>query len=178
MTHVTDDLRDDLRAMDEDFLTTDPAEKKGISNQVPPGSYQAVIDELYFDYTKDRTKVMLKWELIIAVGPYKGERLTRNNMTETPQNKSWMKADLLSAGLDTEGMLMSELPDHLPSLIDAMLDVTVKKSGEGDLERTNVYINRRIDRGDDEPQPAPRPAPVTPPSRRKTGGTSRGLSHF
>lgn len=181
MTYDTNDVTVDLAMMDEDFLAVEPAEKKGTSNAVPAGTYQATIEELYFDRTKDGTKILLKWELCIAVGPYQGERLTRNNLVETPDNKRWLKTDLETAGLHTENLRLSEIPAQLGALLGTLLEVSVKRAGEGDLERTNVYVNRRVDRGESAPAPAPRRTPPKAPAQTShptTGGASRGLSRF
>lgn len=187
-----DDLMADLATMDEEFVDAAPAERRQGGNNVPNGSYQATVDKLYFDRSKDGTKIMLKWELVIAAGEYAGERLFRNNMTATPDNQRWLKADLMTAGLDTDGLKLSEVPQHLDGLLDVLLEVSVKRNGAGDDERVNVYINRRVEI-DDAPaaggrggaardtaakRPAGGGAGSGTATSRAQGGSSRGLSRF
>ncbi|HEY3376257.1 MAG TPA: DUF669 domain-containing protein [Armatimonadota bacterium] len=191
MAIYDEDMMADLATMDEEFVEAEPAERRGGGNAVPDGNYQAFIDKVFFDRAKnDPTKILLKWELIVAAGPHKDALLYRNNMTSTPDNQRWLKADLLAAGLDTSGMRMSEVPEHLNTLLDAIVEISVKRSGTGDQERVNIYINRRVDRGDEE-HVKPKTAASGTASRRSTtapvgagsgaarqGGSSRGLSRF
>lgn len=161
----TDDFYTDLANQDQNYDTCEAMEKKPFED-VPSGRYQAYIDKLYLDRAKTSKRLLLKWELVIAVGPYQGRRLFRNNTLETQDNLRWLKTDLLAVGLEL-GKL-SDLPEKLSSLIGVMLDINVSIKGDGDQARTNVYINKRVDR--DNAVPAPTTAP--------RGGTSRGLSRF
>ena len=143
MANYDHDMMADLAAMDSEFVGVKPAERKGI-NCVPNGSYQATIDKIYFDRTKDGSKILLKWEMRVATGEYTGTPLYRNSMTTTNENLRWLKSDLLSAGLNMTEMTLTEVAEHLEELLNVMVDVTVKRSGIGDDERVNVYINRRV----------------------------------
>jgi len=158
----------DLARLDEAYVDCEPAERKAFE-EVPPGRYQALIDRLYLDRAKSSKRLLLKWELLIATGPQKGRRLFRNNTVETPDNLRWLKADLQTAGLTITRL--SELPEYLDAktLIGVMLDVTVASKGSGDQARTNIYLNKRIDRDGDTPASAAAPA---------AKGGSRGLSRF
>jgi len=156
----------DLANMQHTWEESDPMEKKSFED-VPSGRYQAYIDKLYLDRAKTSRRLLLKWELVIAAGPYQGRRLFRNNTMETPDNLRWLKTDLLSVGLEL-GQL-ADLPAKLPALIGVLLDINVSIKGDGDQARTNVYINKRVDR--DGALPAATPT-VTP-----KGGSS-GLSRF
>ncbi|HEY3416410.1 MAG TPA: DUF669 domain-containing protein [Armatimonadota bacterium] len=158
----------DLAQLDDAYVDCEPAERKAFED-VPPGRYQALIDRLYLDRAKSSKRLLLKWELLIATGPQKGRRLFRNNTVETPDNLRWLKADLQTAGLTITRL--SELPEHLDAqaLIGVLLDITVASKGSGDQARTNIYLNKRIDREDGAPAPA-----ATPPAK----GGSRGLSRF
>jgi hypothetical protein len=168
------DYTADLAQLDDVYKEVEPAEKKELDD-VPPGRYQAFIDRVYLDRAKTSGRLMLKWELVVAVGDYKGRRLFRNNMVETPDNMRWLKADLQTAGVTIERL--SDLPIYLDSLINVMLDVTVSTKGKGDQASTNVYINKRVDRAEETnsaAKNAPKPA-ATQPAR---SGGSRGLSNF
>ena len=158
----------DLARLDEAYEECEPAERNTFDD-VPPGRYQAFIDRLYLARAKSSKRLLLKWELLIAAGPQKGRRLFRNNTVETPDNLRWLKADLQIAGLAITKV--SELPAHLDAqaLIGVLLDVTVASKGSGDQARTNVYLNKRIEREGDTVAPA-----ATSPAK----GGSRGLSRF
>jgi len=159
----------DLTRLDDDYAGCEPAERKAFDD-VPPGRYQAYIDRLYLDRARTSGRLLLKWELVVAVGPLQGRRLFRNNTVETPDNLRWLKADLQTAGLTITKL--SELAALLDaeSLIGVLLDVTVSVKGSGDEARTNVYLNKRIDRSDGADAPAA-PAPAKQ-------GVSRDLSQF
>jgi len=164
MSHY--DFADDLAKLDETYAECEPAEKKEFED-IPAGRYQACIDRLYLDRAKSSGRLLLKWELVVAVGPYKERRIFRNNTLETPDNMRWLKTDLQTAGLVLGAL--SELPAQLEGLIGVMLDVTVSVKGSGDQARTNVYLNKRVDRE----------APSTSPAAgTATQGVSRGLSRF
>ncbi|MEI7833123.1 MAG: DUF669 domain-containing protein [bacterium] len=159
----------DLAQLDAMYNDCEAAERKPFED-VPPGRYQAVIDRLYLDRAKSSKRLLLKWELLIATGEYKGRRLFRNNTVETPDNLRWLKTDLEAAGLP--GIKLSTLPAQLDAqtLIGVMMDVTVSLKGTGDQARTNIYLNKRIEREDGSGVPAASPA--------AKGGVSRGLSRF
>ncbi len=167
------DYTADLALLDDVFTEVEPAEKKELDD-VPAGHYQAFVDRAYLDRAKTSRRLMLKWELVIAVGDYKGRRLFRNNMVETPDNMRWLKTDLQTAGVTMQKL--SDLPLSLESLIGVMLDVTVSVKGKGDQASTNVYLNKRVDRSEGTGEVANMPTPSAAPSAR-TGG-SRDLSRF
>jgi hypothetical protein len=159
----------DLLRLDDDYAGCEAAERKAFED-VPPGRYQAYIDRLYLDRAKTSNRLLLKWELVIAVGPLQGRRIFRNNTVETPDNLRWLKGDLQTAGLTITKL--SELAAHLDgeTLIGVLLDITVSVKGTGDDARTNVYLNKRIDRGDGPT------APAAPAAAKQ--GVSRDLSRF
>ncbi len=166
MSHF--DFTEDLRQYDEEYAGCEPAEKKTFDD-VPPGRYQAYVDKLYMDRARSNGKTLLRWELVVAVGEQQGNRIFRNNALGSPDNRRWLKTDLATAGVTLEQL--SDLPNRLEELIGVMLDVTVSVKGDGDQARTNVYLNKRIDRG--EPT-GTRPAATT----AGKAGVSRGLSRF
>ncbi|MHB9129984.1 MAG: DUF669 domain-containing protein [Armatimonadota bacterium] len=163
----TNEFYDDLANQDDTYEKCEAVEKKAFDD-VPSGRYQAFIDKLYLDRAKTSKRLLLKWELVIAVGPYQGRRLFRNNTLETQDNLRWLKTDLLAVGLEL-GKL-SDLPEKLPGLIGVMVDINVAIKGDGDQARTNVYINKRVDRDGATPAAAPTAMPK--------GGSSHGLSRF
>ena len=163
----TYDYDQDLVNMQLAWDESDPVDKKPFED-VPAGRYQACIDKLYLDRAKTSKRLLLKWELVIAVGPYQSRRVFRNNTMETADNLRWLKTDLLTVGLEL-GQL-SELPAKLSSLIGVLLDISVSIKGDGDQARTNVYINKRVDR---DGAPSPQASVIAP-----KGGASRGLSRF
>lgn len=160
------DFANDLAKLDDTYAECEPAEKKDFED-VPAGRYQVFIDRLYLDRAKTSKRLLLKWELVVAVGPYKERRIFRNNTLETADNLRWLKTDLQTAGLVLGAL--SELPAQLEQLIGVMLDVTVSIKGSGDQAKTNVYLNKRIDRDGAS-------APATTETAKQ--GVSRGLSRF
>lgn len=167
----TPDYTADLAQLDDVYTEVEPAERKELDD-VPPGHYQAYVDRAYLDRAKTTRRLMLKWELVIAAGDYKGRRLFRNNMVETPDNLRWLKADLQTAGVTLRKL--SDLPLQLEPLIGVLLDVTVSVKGAGDQAFTNVYLNKRIDRDGSGVEVASSPSSST---SARSGG-SRGLSRF
>jgi len=164
----TVDYTADLAQLDEVYTEVEPAERQEFDD-VPPGHYQAYVDRAYLDRAKTSRRLMLKWELVIAAGEFKGRRLFRNNMVETPENLRWLKADLQTAGVTLQKL--SDLPLQLEPLLGVLLDVTVSVKGTGDQARVNVYLNKRVERTEDMAAPASRPA-------ASPSGGSRGLSRF
>lgn len=160
------DFVDDLAKLDATYAECEPAEKKEFED-LPAGRYQVFIDRLYLDRAKTSKRLLLKWELVVAVGPYKERRIFRNNTLETADNLRWLKTDLQTAG--TVLGALSELPGQLEPLIGVMLDVTVSIKGSGDQAKTNVYLNKSIDRD------ASAAAPTGSSSKQ---GASSGLSRF
>lgn len=156
----------DLANMQQAWADSEPVEKKPFED-VPSGRYQAYIDKVYLDRAKTSRRLLLKWELVIAAGPYQGRRLFRNNTMETADNLRWLKTDLLAVGLELGNI--ADLPAKLPALIGLLLDINVAIKGDGDQARTNVYINKRVERDDAMPGTAPAMAPK---------GGSSGLSRF
>ena len=167
----TPDYTADLAQLDDVYTEVEPAERKELDD-VPPGHYQAYVDRAYLDRAKTSRRLLLKWELVIAVGELKGRRLFRNNMLETPDNLRWLKADLQTAGVTLRKL--SDLPLQLEPLIGVLLDVTVSVKGTGDQAFTNVYLNKRVDLEGSGIEATP---PPSSPTAVKSGG-SRGLSRF
>lgn len=167
----TPDYTADLAQLDDVYTEVEPAERQDFDD-VPPGHYQAYVDRAYLDRAKTSRRLLLKWELVIAAGDYKGRRLFRNNMVETPDNLRWLKADLQTAGVTLRKL--SDLPLQLEPLIGVLLDVTVSVKGTGDQAFTNVYLNKRIDR---EGSGTETTAPPSSSTSARSGG-SRGLSRF
>jgi len=168
----TPDYTADLAQLDEVYTEVEPAERKELDD-VPPGHYQAFVDRAYLDRAKTSRRLLLKWELVIAVGELKGRRLFRNNMVETPDNLRWLKADLQTAGVTLRKL--SDLPLQLEPLLGVLLDVTVSVKGTGDQAFTNVYLNKRVERTEGGGSEAT--LPPSSPTSAKSGG-SRGLSRF
>ena len=167
----TPDYTADLAQLDDVYTEVEPAERKELDD-VPPGHYQAYVDRAYLDRAKTSRRLLLKWELVIAIGELKGRRLFRNNMVETPDNLRWLKADLQTAGVTLRKL--SDLPLQLEPLIGVLLDVTVSVKGTGDQAFTNVYLNKRVDLEGSATAATP---PPSSPTAAKSGG-SRGLSRF
>lgn len=132
----------DLAHLDDEYAQVEPAEHQEF-DEVPNGRYQAYVDKVCL--TKSRAQNdMLKWELVIIAGSFKRRRLFKQNLLLTTENLRWLKADLLTCGLEL-GKLSAELPNRLKELLDVVLDVSVRHKGTGEERRTDVYFNKRLD---------------------------------
>ena len=138
---MTDEYSIDLAYLDDEYNQVTPAERQEFDD-IPNGRYQAYVDKVALTRSKANNP-MLKWELVIIAGPFKRRRLFRQNLLVTPENLRWLKADLQTAGLTLTRL--SELKEHLNELLNVVLDINVRTKGSGDEQRTDVYLNKRLD---------------------------------
>lgn len=138
----------DLDDLDEEFDDVEPM------TDPTPGDYQCRIDRATMGTTKDGSKYMLKFELII-VKPQKfeGAKLFMN-LVITNEEKSlrFLKRDLLKLGY--EGTLSAlKKDDTLEYFIDKHIEVNVTNKGG----MTNVRLIKmiEIDVDDDDHDEAP-----------------------
>lgn len=135
--------RIDLSAMDSEWANT-PLEPKKEFPDVPDGKYQVKVDKVELTASKVTGNPMLKWDLVILVGPYEGQHLFRNNMLASPENLKYLKTDLHTCGVDLPRL--SALESSLSQLLDITLEVQQKSRRDNNgNDQKNVYINKRID---------------------------------
>jgi hypothetical protein len=130
-------------------------EAKG-TDEVPDGTYQAVVEKVYLTHAKRSGNPMLAWRLRIISEPYRGLVLFRQNMLVANENIKWLKKDLYVCGLRFDEI--EELPDHLEKLIGLKLDVEKVTNNK----MSSVYLNRRIEVADPVPGEAGGAADSTP----------------
>lgn len=128
-------IQAELEQLDGDFLNADVQD-----GDVPDGTYQIVIERVYFGKTKKQQNV-LKWELGIVGPTCTGRKLYQSHMMVTSDNLKWLKSDLAKCGMDVSGLRLSDLVNRLEELIGIFLEVKVKNDGK----YTNVYFQKRIE---------------------------------
>ena len=122
----------DLSAFDEDFAAAEAPD----FDEVPDGKYQVTISKAQLAES-NAGDPMIKWDLVIISGPQEGRHIFKNAVI-TRKSMPFVKGDLTKLGLQLGKI--SELPRHLPSLLDKKLEVTVRTKGE----YSNCYFNRLL----------------------------------
>ena len=125
----------DLAKFDEEYAASEVEPNQ--FDDVPDGKYQVVVDKVELTRTQNDDP-MLKWQLKILGPQHRGRMMFRNNVIASKENIKFLKADLLTCGLEL-GKL-SELPDRLADLLDVALEVTKKTRGD----YANIYMNKRV----------------------------------
>lgn len=134
----------DLSHLDETWKNTEVTDDN--RSEIPDGKYLCRVEEVELKESK-AGKPMLAQRLLILDGKYKGRKLFRNSMLVTEENVKYLKKDLITLGIELERL--SDLPNHLNSLLDIEVQVTVKTKGE----YQNVWIDKRLGVEDDEDVP-------------------------
>lgn len=123
----------DLSAFDEEWGETEAPD----FDEVPDGKYQAAIRKAEL-VTSQNGHPMIKFDLVILAGSQEGRHVFKNSVI-TRASLPYVKGDLEKTGL-VLGKL-SDLPAHLPGLLDKTLEITKRTKDD----RVNVYFNRLID---------------------------------
>lgn len=106
-------------------------------SEIPDGKYMCRIESVELKESKSG-KPMLAQELRIIDGKFSKRKLFRNSLLVTEENVKYLKKDLHTLGIHLDRL--SDLPDHLSSLLDIEVQVTVKTKGE----YQNVWIDKRL----------------------------------
>lgn len=131
------DSFDDLAQFDEDFAAA-PLEEREFE-EVPDGKYTVLVDKVEITESKTSGNRMLKWTLKILGPRFAGRLLWRHHVLVSRENVRWLKNDLHTCGLDL--VKLSDLPQHLESLLDLHLEITKRTKGGS----SNIYFNRRLE---------------------------------
>ena len=123
----------DLAAFDQEYAEVQPPD----FDEVPDGKYQVRIATVRLGESQKHDP-MLKWDLVILSGPLAGRHLFKNAVI-TKASLPFVKGDLKTLGLDLARF--SDLPNHLPALLDKALQVTKRTKDEF----ANVYFNKVIE---------------------------------
>lgn len=127
-------LQDHDTEYDEEQMPVIP----GRANQVPDGDYVAVIYEAELATAKEAP--LLRWRLIVAMGPQRGQLLERANFMSSRQNLGFLKRDLHTAGLVLPRL--SDLPKYIDELRGRAVNCSVRrKVDDKGVDRCNVYLN-------------------------------------
>jgi hypothetical protein len=122
----------DLAQFDEEYAAAEaPA-----FDEVPDGRYQATVDRVELT-ASSAGDPMLKWDLRVISGPHEGRHIFKNAVI-TPKSLPFVKGDLTRFGLEMDRL--SQLPEHLPSLLDKTVEVSVRTKGD----YKNVYFGKVI----------------------------------
>ncbi len=131
----------DLTGYDDDFAQAKEPER---NTEVPDGKYVVGVERVQIARAKKEPhQPMLKWQLQILDGAFRGRRLFRNNLFATRENLAWLKGDLKVCGLEITRV--SELQPNLEKLLDCVLMVTVRnrKDAQG-RDQSSVFFDKRI----------------------------------
>ena len=124
------------------------AEVKDAGEYTPPpdGKYQARIDEVRFENAKTSGRLQLAWVLkIVAPDALKDKTIYHYRGLDRDESVSWMAQELYTCGVDVKGIDIVDLPDHLPQLLDRIIEVTLKtKKGRDGTDFQNCYINKLL----------------------------------
>lgn len=113
-------------------------------SEIPDGKYLCRVEEVELKVSK-AGKDMLAHRLLILDGKYKGRKLFKNSLITSEENVKYLKKDLYTLGIQLERL--SDLPNHLNSLLDIEVQVTVKTKGE----YQNVWFDKRLGVDDEVP---------------------------
>lgn len=120
----------DLSAFDDDFEAAEVPDFE----EVPDGKYQVTIKKAQL-VESNAGDPMIKWDLIVISGAQEGRHIFKNAVI-TRKSMPFVKGDLTKLGLQLKRI--SDLPQHMPEVLDRKLEITVRTKGEF----TNVYFNR------------------------------------
>ncbi|MCG3180462.1 MAG: hypothetical protein BIFFINMI_02823 [Phycisphaerae bacterium] len=136
----------DLSAFDSEYEAAEAPD----FDEVPDGKYQVTVKTARLGESS-KGDPMLKWDLVIISGQFAGRHIFKNAVI-TAASLPFVKGDLKTLGVTLPKF--SELPSHLPGLLDTKLQVTKRTKDEF----TNVYFNKVLDipageAASDEPAP-------------------------
>ena len=134
-----DGLRDELTKLDGQFSATPALEMR---KEVPDGRYAGEVELVELKRARSQAP-MLEWRIRIDEGDYRGEAVWYRR-TITERSLKYVKQDFEVAGLHVERI--STVAEHLPRLKGVRLAFTIRTKHE----RRNVYLNHRLDGGDDD----------------------------
>ena len=136
----------DLSAFDSEYEAAEAPD----FDEVPDGTYQVSVKTVRLGESS-KGDPMVKWDLVVISGQFAGRHIFKNAVI-TAASLPFVKGDLKTLGVTLPKF--SELPNHLPGLLDKKLQVTKKTKDEF----TNVYFNKLLDIPEGEPasdEPAP-----------------------
>ena len=130
------------------------AEVKDVGEYTPPpdGTYQARIDKVRFENAKTSGRLQLAWVLkIVAPEAMEDKTIYHYRGLDREESVGWMAQELYTCGVDVKGIDIIDLPDHLPQLLDRIIEVVLKtKKGRDGTDFQNCYINKLLYEGNEQ----------------------------
>ena len=127
----------DLSYLDEEFEETEVPEQD--FSPIPDGKYQVQVERVEIATAQSSGNPMLKWTLRV-LGPAYRDRLLWKNSVLLSGLLQYVKKDLQTCGIHLQRI--SDLPDHLESLLDVRLEIVKKTKNESE----SIYFNKLISR--------------------------------
>lgn len=124
-----DDLNELMKASE-----TVEFEKKEFE-ELPDGTYPAIINAVKFTQTKNTGKPMFVWEFIIDGGKFNGRKEWKNQVLNDPTSMAYLRLDLKAFGIVDKEIELIEA--KLDTLLDVQLDITIAKNEKG---FRNIYL--------------------------------------
>lgn len=122
----------DLSEFDDDYDAAKPAD----NSEVPDGKYQARVQNVKLDYTKNKKRI-LRWDLVVIAGKHAHRHIFKNAVI-TDASLPFIKGDLKTLGLTLKKF--SQLPNHMDKIVGRALEITKRTKDK----YTNVYFNKLI----------------------------------
>ena len=129
--------RVDLSYLDDEYAETEIPEQE--FSPIPDGKYQVLVERAEISTAQSSGNPMLKWTLRI-LGPAYRDRLLWKNSVLLSGLLQYVKKDLQTCGIHLQRI--SDLPDHLESLLDVRLEIVKKTKNESE----SIYFNKLISR--------------------------------
>lgn len=101
---------------------------------VPDGMYTAEITECAVQESKKDGSPYLFWALRITEGQHVGRVVKRFNQMATDQNFSYLKGDLIAAGMLVENL--NDLPEVCGDLVGRIVEIKIQTNGR----YQNIYL--------------------------------------
>jgi len=132
----------DLAKMNEEYEKAKPA-----TDGLPPGTYQARIDEAILGTTNDDKYWMIKFKLKVVSGQHEGATAFFNiTITGEKDNYTYVKRDLHKLGYSGplgEDQIRAACEEWIGQYIE--IKVGTRKDKRTGEERSQTYMNKRIE---------------------------------
>lgn len=135
-------LREELKAFDERFRAIKVKEDTG---PVPDGRWQGNIQSAQLKRSESKT-IMIEWVIVVTTEGAQAGKTVRVRWVINDKTLKWIKSALHLLGLKIQDI--SPVADHLPQLVGASVDFTIRTKDQ----RRNIYFNRRLDQKETEDQ--------------------------
>ena len=122
----------DLTEFDGDYAAAKPPD----NGEVPDGKYGVRVQSVTLGRSQ-KGDAMLTYDLVVMTGPYARRHIFKNAVI-TQASLPYVKGDLKTLGMVLGKF--SDLPQHLPELLDKTLQITKRTKDEF----ANVYFNKVI----------------------------------